>query len=209
MVLSAAERFGTRDFAFYDDALLIRKRELFFPFLDRIAASGLIPRFHLPNAVHLAEIDAETARRLRSGGFTEVRMGLESSLPGFHVMDGKLDVSSLGAAVDNLHSAGFSGGSIAVYVLAGLPGQRVEEAEESVRFAASFGIRVLVSEYSPVPGTALWEKSVRHASLPIAEEPLCHNNSALPMAWSGFTHEDLDSIKRLAHGLSPSFSALE
>jgi radical SAM superfamily enzyme YgiQ (UPF0313 family) len=205
VVLSAMERLGTPNFAFYDDALLVGKNTLLFPFLDLISSSGRVPRFFLPNAVHISEIDAETARRLHSGGFDGVRLGLESSEAGFHSkMDGKLDVSGFGSAVDYLRSAGFAGRSIVVYILAGLPGQRREEVEESVRFAASFGVRILLSEYSPVPGTALWEESTRLSSLPLSDEPLCQNNSALPMAWSGFGHGDLDSLKRLAHSLSPS-----
>ncbi len=204
-VVSAMAELGTRDFAFYDDALLVRKEDRLFPFLEAIAASGRSPRFHLPNAVHVSEMDGETARRLRAGGFAEVRMGFESASPGFHsAMDGKLEVPMLGTAVENLKSAGFCGRDVAVYVLAGLPDQHRDEVEASVRFAASFGVRVLVSEYSPVPGAPLWDRSVRRSSLPISEEPLCHNNSALPMAWPGFGHGDLDSVKRLAHALSPS-----
>jgi hypothetical protein len=87
-------------------------------------------------------------------------------------------------------------------VLAGLPEQRAGEVEESIRYAASFGIRVQVAEYSPTPGSSLWPQAVRLSSFPLAEEPLTHNNTLLPMRWPGLTVRDLEELKALARRLS-------
>jgi radical SAM superfamily enzyme YgiQ (UPF0313 family) len=203
VVQGAFQALGTRRFAFYDDALLVDKREALFAFLDMAERASLGLAFHLPNAVHVSGIDGETARRLFMAGFAEVRLGFESSGEAFHLThDRKLRSDALPEAVEALRTAGFPAGGIAAYVMAGLPGQGREEVETSVRFAASCGARVLVSEYSPVPGTALWEESVRASRLPLADEPLCHNNSVLPLEWAGFTMDDLDRVKSLARCLS-------
>jgi hypothetical protein len=199
------DRFGTTNFAFYDDALLTAKKTAFIPLLQMLVESGMELNFYLPNAVHLAGLDPECALLMRQAGFQEVRIGFESSDPHFHrVMDEKLKVPMLGEGIEILRSAGFQGHEIYVYVLAGLPGQYWEEVEESIRFAASFGIRVSLAEYSPVPGTRLWTESVRCSRYPLEEEPLTHNNSVFPLEWNGFTASDLQRLKELSHCLSPA-----
>ncbi len=89
-----------------------------------------------------------------------------------------------------------------MYLLAGLPNQYSKEVEESIRFVSRFGVKIFVAEYSPVPGTGLFKESVKSSCFPIAEEPLFHNNSIMPMQWRGFTYEDLERLKKLARSLS-------
>jgi len=133
-----------------------------------------------------------------------VRIGLESAREDFHrERDGKLRVEMLAAAVDELRSAGFALGEIRVYLLAGLPRQHRQEVEQSIRFAASCGTRIELAEYSPVPRSALWERSVAESRYPLEEEPLVHNNSVLPMEWSGLDRTALRRLKELARSLSP------
>jgi hypothetical protein len=192
-------RLGTKNFAFYDDALLCDKEKAFLPLLELISESGLHLHFYLPNALHLSAVDEETARLMKRAGFQEVRVGFESADPNFHsTMDEKLKVEMLGRGVEALRSAGFTSRQITVYILAGLPDQTRQEVEESIRYASKYGVRISLAEYSPVPGTALWENSVAKSRYPLAEEPLTHNNSILPMEWSGFTLPDLQRLKSLA-----------
>ncbi len=198
------DRLGVRNFAFYDDALLTAKETAFIPLLQMLIESGMDLNLYLPNAVHLAGLDPECALLMRRAGFREVRIGFESSDPQFHrVMDEKLKVPMLSEGIEILRNAGFSGHEIYVYVLAGLPGQHWEEVEESIRFAASFGIRVSLAEYSPVPGTRLWAESVRCSRYPLEEEPLTHNNSILPLEWNGFTVFDMQRLFLTSRSLSP------
>jgi len=198
------KQLGTFNFAFYDDALLIRKEELLIPFLKQILNSGLSLNFYVPNGVHLASIDKLTASLMFRSGFKEVRLGFESSRSDFHrSQDKKLDVDELKKGVAVLKEAGFAGSQIGVYLLAGLPHQYMEEVEESIHFVSRFGVRIFVAEYSPVPGTDLFKESINASRFPIAEEPLFHNNTILPMRWEGFTVEDLEYLKNLAHSLSP------
>ncbi|MFW6361296.1 MAG: B12-binding domain-containing radical SAM protein [Spirochaetota bacterium] len=190
-------RFGTANFAFYDDALLVHKEELLLPLLEEIIRSKLPLRFYTPNAVHMHYIDRETAKLMRAAGFQEVRLGYESADESFHLaQDGKYTSDEVPAAIRALKQAGFPNRSIILYVLAGLPRQRAADVQRTLNAVASFGVRVSIAEYSPVPQTALWPESVAAARVPIAQEPLYHNNTFFPMEWEGFTRGNLEALKR-------------
>ncbi len=228
-----SEREGVRNFAFYDDALLVDRKRVFAAFFERFAAGGAADtgaagadpgpgaaqssvKFHLPNAVHMSHLDADIAGLMNRAGVQEVRLGFESDSDAFHaahdagsgpkVAGGEAaddngtagDGAALSNAVNALRAGGFSPDRIGVYVLAGLPGQRRGEVERSVRTAGEQGVNVYVSEFSPVPGTPIWERCVELCELPIGEEPLYQNNTLLPMAWEGFTRADLAAVKECA-----------
>lgn len=196
-------RFGTTNFAFYDDALLIGKKNVLIPFLNKVVDSKLDVKFYLPNAVHLQFLDFEVSSLMKKAGFQEIRLGFESSSGEFHKKhDDKYNYTDFPRAVENLKAAGFKGSQITVYILAGLPHQDYREVEESLRYAASFGVKVSIAEYSPVPETPLWQESARLCSLPLEEEPLYHNNTFFAMEWDGFTMENLTYLKELSHSLN-------
>ncbi len=197
------KKFGTINFAFLDDALLFSKEKGILLFLEKIIKSGIKLNFYLPNAVHLSYIDKTTAGLMKRAGFREIRIGFESSNDDFHGDTGKkLSVDELGRGVKILKSAGFSSESISVYILAGLPGQRAEEVEESLKYAQAYKIRIMLAEYSTVPYTKLWNKCVELSQYPIAEEPLTHNNTVFPMEWNHFKLEDLERLKKMSHSFS-------
>jgi len=59
------------------------------------------------------------------------------------------------------------------------------------------GARPYLAEYSPIPGTLLWEQAVKVSSFDLMHEPLFHNNSILPCEWEELTRNDLDRLKQL------------
>ncbi|MBN1798363.1 MAG: radical SAM protein [Spirochaetales bacterium] len=192
-------RFSISRFAFYDDALLAQKQKGIIPFLNQMKTLDAKLRFYVPNGLHIAYIDTESAKLMKQAGFREIRLGFESARHAFHSTHGfKHTAEMLGRAVDALKSGGFAPREIAVYVLAGLPGQYPEAVEESIRFAAAFGIQVFVAEYSPIPGTRLWPESVARSSFPIDQEPLTHNNTLFALQWERFTRKDMEDLKMLA-----------
>ncbi|HMK57317.1 MAG TPA: radical SAM protein, partial [Dissulfurispiraceae bacterium] len=69
-------RLGVRDFAFYDDALLINADTHFKPLLEKIIDAGLDVRLHSPNGLHARFIDYETAFLMRKAGFSTLRLSL-------------------------------------------------------------------------------------------------------------------------------------
>ena len=159
----------------------------------------MTPSFYTPNAVHLNRIDPDTARLMKRAGFRELRLGYESSSSDFHESHGsKYREGSFTAAVEALRRGGFKPRQIAVYILAGLPDQRSDEVETSVREARAGGVRIHIAEFSPVPGSPLWSSCTERSRFPLAEEPLFHNNTFFPMEWEGFNRNQLSSIKQEA-----------
>ena len=188
--------WNTANFAFYDDALLYKKDELFIPFLEKVVETGKEINFYLPNAVHVNYLDFETARLMKKAGFREIRLGFESSSLSFHEKnDRKVSLSSFENVIRTLIAGGFSNKEIIVYLLAGLPGQEAGEVRASIEYLKKFGVRISLSEFSPVPGSGLWEESVKKSIFPIEEEPLFQNNSIFPLQWEKFTKSDMTELK--------------
>jgi radical SAM superfamily enzyme YgiQ (UPF0313 family) len=201
------ETYGTPNFAFYDDALLVRKEKTFLPLLEQLIGDEFFrdAGFYLPNALHIALLDFNTARAMKKAGFREIRLGFESGSPDFHDRhDNKYAPEEFGRAVTVLREAGFTAEEIRVYILAGLPGQGWEEVEASVRYAGSYGVSISLAEYSPVPGSAMWDESVKGSAFPLEQEPLFQNNTFFPMEWTGFTRERLEYLKELTRKIAHS-----
>jgi radical SAM superfamily enzyme YgiQ (UPF0313 family) len=188
--------FEVQDVAFYDDALLVEAERHFIPMARELLRRDIRCRFHTPNGIHARELSQGIASLMYEVGFKTVRLGLETSDAvsqkriGDKVTNGEME-----RAITYLRRAGYSGEDIGVYVLVGLPGQRVSEVEESIRFVRACGATPKVAEYSPIPQTPLWEAAVRVSEFDLRGDPLFHNNSILPCQWEGFTREDLNELK--------------
>jgi hypothetical protein len=191
------KKFGVRDFAFYDDALLIQPGAHILPILQGVMEKKLTCRFHAPNALQVKSLGKEVADFLYRAGFKTVRLGFETSNETLQSeTGGKVNNQDFRLAVENLKKAGYAGQEIGVYLMAGLPGQRWEEVEDSVAFVKATGARPILVEYSPIPGTALFEKARRMSPFDLEKEPLFQNNSLLPCRWEGFTWEDFRRLKK-------------
>jgi pyruvate-formate lyase-activating enzyme len=190
---------GIRDFSLYDDAFLVNPQVMAIPLLEEIIKRDLKCRFHCPNGLHLREVNDTIARLLFKAGFVTLRFGFESANSDAQIeTGGKVSNEELLAAVRSLKKAGYPNRDIGIYLLCGLPGQKASEIRESIRFVQSCGARPILAEFSPIPGTALWEWSLRTSIYPIGDDPLFHNNSLLPCGSEDLTHEDFKALKRLA-----------
>jgi radical SAM superfamily enzyme YgiQ (UPF0313 family) len=187
---------GVKDFVFYDDALLVDSPHHIIPVLQELMARGIQCNFHTPNALHAKLIDKQVADFLRRSGFKTIRLGLETSNEQTQTeTGGKVDNREFQRAVQSLQKAGYSREEIGVYLMAGLPGQRVEEVEESIALVKEAGAKPILAEYSPIPGTPMFEKAKKISPFDLEKEPLFHNNSLLPCRWEGFTWEDFRRLK--------------
>jgi radical SAM superfamily enzyme YgiQ (UPF0313 family) len=190
---------GIRDFAIYDDAFLFEPGEMAVPLLKDIIRRGLKCRFHCPNGLHLRDINDDLASLLFHAGFATIRFGFETSDVGVQSLSGgKVTNADMMTAAQSLRRAGYSTRDIGVYILCGLPGQTSDEVRETILFVRSCGATPVVAEYSPIPGTDLWEDSVAVSPFPIEDEPLFQNNSLLPCRGSSFTYEDYRMLKKLS-----------
>jgi len=190
------DRYQANNIAFYDDALLIEPSKHFIPIMKEVIKRGIQCNFHTPNALHIREIDEEVAQLLFRVRFKTIRLGFETSNEAAQIeTGGKVGNQDFEKAVKCLKRAGYSGEEIGVYIMVGLPGQRAEEAEESIAFIRKIGAKPILVEYSPIPGTPLFEKAKQRSSFDLENEPLFHNNSILPCQWEGFTMADYKGLK--------------
>jgi radical SAM superfamily enzyme YgiQ (UPF0313 family) len=189
---------GVIDYAFYDDALLIKFEQVLGPVLEGLLRRNLSLRFHTPNAMHLREITPERANLLFRAGFKTLRFGLETTnWERQKSWGGKMVQDDLYRAMTALKKAGFKTGQIEVYLLCGLPGQPLSEIEETINEVKRLGLRPRLAEYSPLPATPLWDEACRLSRFPLAEEPMFHNNSLWPCL-SPFSWETVQALKDLA-----------
>ncbi|MEJ5376719.1 MAG: radical SAM protein [bacterium] len=200
-IISGVLSLGVEDVVFYDDALLWEAESHLLPALHYVKSklkSNL--RFHCPNGLHARYLGMELARSLKKFNFVTLRLGLESLNDSFHQRTGgKLSKALFEAAVHCLLQAGYDARDIGVYVLAGLPGQRLEELEQSIHYVLELGLRPHIAEYSPIPNTELWQEAIKNSPFPISQEPLFQNNTLLPCRWEGFQYEDFLHIKASLH----------
>jgi radical SAM superfamily enzyme YgiQ (UPF0313 family) len=198
--------FGIQDFAFYDDALLAKSATHLAVLLDALARLHLDLRFHTPNALHLRGITPDIAGLMHRTGFRTIRLGLESADFSLHRdLDNKIAEGDFEKAVHHLLKAGFSNNQIGAYILIGLPGQSVDSVIQTIDLVAKTGALPFLSEYSPIPHTALWEDAVNHSEYDLASEPLFHNNTLLP-CWDKDQRKELPGLKMRVREVRQRFS---
>jgi radical SAM superfamily enzyme YgiQ (UPF0313 family) len=164
--------------------------------LERLVRRNLNLRFHTPNALHIREIDAGLARLLFLSGFKTIRLGLETSDSELHRRLGnKVSEGDFQRAVKHLHRAGFKSKEVGAYIMVGLPRQSVDSVMETIDLVGTTGAIPFLSEYSPIPHTALWETAVKCSRYDLASEPLYHNNTLLP-CWDEAQREAFPGLKR-------------
>lgn len=187
---------GVRDYAFYDDALLVNTDSYLKTVLKELIQSKLKVRFHCPNGLHAQFIDDELAHLMKETGFTTVRLGLETIDRERQIKTGgKVKTDSLVSAVKSLKKYGFTKDQIGVYLMYGLPGQELKEAREGVEFLKSIGVRIHLTEFSPIPGTACWEELKNKAVINDNIDPLLTNNTVFTYMYSSYNWKALENLK--------------
>jgi radical SAM superfamily enzyme YgiQ (UPF0313 family) len=196
-ILDDRARFGTRHFAFYDDALLPGKTGHAWPLFEGLAAAGPPPALHAPNGLHLREIDAATARLMRAAGFESLYLSLESTDEDLMRRRGpKASPADLESALRALEAAGYDRRAVAVYLIVGLPGQSLTAVAESVAYVRGLGAAPRVAYFSPIPGTAEWAALVGSGVLADDVDPLLHNKTAFAYLKSGVPPDATGSLMR-------------
>jgi radical SAM superfamily enzyme YgiQ (UPF0313 family) len=189
---------GVRDFAFYDDALLVNRESHIKPLLRKVIQSGVKIRFHCPNGLHARYIDNELAGLMKQAGFKTIRVSLETVNTERQVAASGAKVSSdeLVKAINYLKSHGLSKHEIGVYLMYGLPGQSLEEVQDGIRLIKSLGVRINLTEYSPLPETESFQQLTRQGILSENTDPLLLNNTVFSCLFSGYSQRELDRLKR-------------
>lgn len=187
---------GIRDFAFYDDALMVDADSHIKAILKEIAGCGPEVRFHCPNGLHARFIDDELSLLMKKSGFSTIRLGLETSdETRQETTGGKVRSEDLAYAVHKLKKAGFSKRDIGVYLMYGLPGQDLEEVKEGIGFLMSLDVKINLAEFSPIPGTGCWNELLEGGVISSGIDPLLTNNTVFSYLYSGYDPEEVKEMK--------------
>ncbi|GAB1487078.1 hypothetical protein MASR2M79_21310 [Aminivibrio sp.] len=181
---------------FYDDALLYRKKERFYPLCKMLKKEFPDLAWHTPNGLSVREIDQECANVLMRTGFQTLRLSLESIDPSLLGRSSfKATADEFLRALECLKRAGFDSSRIETYILAGLPGQKASSVAETIDFVIEAGGRPKLAVFSPVPGTLSFEEAA--AALPaLRTEPLLGNKTAYSSYISGnLSPEEVQFLK--------------
>lgn len=169
---------GARDFAFYDDALLLQKEDYIFKICRALKETyGDTYRLHTPNGLHVRQITKETAEIFAECNFRTLRLSLEST--NFEIeraSSGKVACYDYITAVKNLDHAGYKPSEIETYILLGLPNQSVESVKDTINFVKDNGGKPKLAEFSPIPSTPYFTRACE-INPEVETEPLLQNNS--------------------------------
>ncbi|MCL5281104.1 MAG: radical SAM protein [Planctomycetes bacterium] len=194
---------GVENVAFYDDALLFDAQKVLVPFLKEVLRRDIRVHLHTPNALNARFLTGDLARLMVKAGFKTFYLGFESvSRQWQQGTGGKVFSEELAQAVEHLFAAGADPVDITAYQIVGHPNSDVQELEESMRFVRRLGIRGMLADFSPIPGTPDGEACRRWVDL---EEPLMHNKTAFPIIRLGF--EEVNRLKDLQRALNRSIMA--
>jgi radical SAM superfamily enzyme YgiQ (UPF0313 family) len=108
---------------------------------------------------------------------------------------GKVTTDDFSRAVGILKKHGFSKKEIAAYLMYGLPGQEIKEVREGVMFLKTLGIRINLTEFSPIRGTQCWMELRDKGTIPDNLDPLLTNNSVFSYLYSGYDFTEIDRLK--------------
>lgn len=196
------KNYGTSDFAFYDDALLVNSKEHFQVIMDEVIKREIKVSFHMPNAIHGKYIDEKTAELMFQGGCRNIRIGLETTDKiRQKESGGKIFSEEFLNAVNNLNKAGYRKKDIGVYVMMGLPHQKFNEVRNSILFVNEAGCTIRLVSFTPIPGTEYWNESLS-LKPEIAQDPLLQNNSIFPLSGTEMEIDDFLSLKQMVQELN-------
>jgi len=194
---------GVRNIAFYDDALLFEADKVLVPFLEEVLSRNIKVNFHTPNALGARFMTRELAELMVRVGFRTFYIGFESKSAHFQERTGsKVRSEELAEAVEHLTCTGAERTSITAYHMLGHPGYDIQQLDESMRFVNRLGIRGMLADFSPIPGTVDGEYCRKWVDM---DEPLMHNKTAFAIILLGF--EEVNRIKELQRRLNRSLSS--
>ncbi|MCK5242778.1 radical SAM protein [bacterium] len=187
---------GVQDIAFYDDALLSRPEKHIQPIMQKIIAAGLKINFHTPNGLHARLVDEKTAELMKKAGFKTIRLSLETvNAQRQAKTGGKITNKEFAAAVVNLKKTGFTKQEIGVYLMYGLPGQPIDEIWEGIHFLETLNVRIQLTEFSPLPGTPVWQELVEKNIITPDIDPLLTNNTVFSILFNEYPKTEIKKLK--------------
>ncbi len=194
---------GAKNVAFYDDALLCDADKVIVPFLQEVVRRDVRVNFHTPNALNARFVSAELADLMVQAGLKTFYLGFESASRQWQQgTGGKVFSEELARCVGHLLAAGADPQNITAYQIVGHPDSDLQELEKSMRFVHSLGVRGMLADFSPIPGTVDGEACRKWVDM---DEPLMHNKTAFPIIRLGF--DETNRLKDLQRQLNRDLRA--
>jgi radical SAM superfamily enzyme YgiQ (UPF0313 family) len=194
---------GVENIAFYDDALLFEPEKYFVPFLNEVLKRDTKVNFHTPNALNARFVTRQLAMLMVQAGFKTFYLGFESVFLQWQKQTGsKVLYDELAQAANYLISAGAKPADITAYQILGHPHTSAGELESTMHFVSSLGIRGMLADFSPIPGTPDGDCCRKWVDM---DEPLLHNKTAFPILRLGFN--EANRLKELQRQLNRTLSA--
>ena len=196
---------GAENIAFYDDALLVEPEKVMVPFLNEVIKRAVNVNLHSPNGLNARYVTKQLADLMVRAGFKTFYLGFESaSLQWQKDTGSKVFCEELTQAVAHLASAGAEPAGITAYQILGHPYSDTGDLEASMRFVNNLGIRGMLADFSPIPGTP--DGELCHGWVDMAE-PLMHNKTAFPIILLGF--DEANRLKDLQRKLNRALPSVE
>ena len=189
---------GAENIAFYDDALLADAEDVLGPFLEEVLRRNIRVNLHSPNALNARLLTRQLAELMVRAGFRTFYLGLESISEQWQRSTGaKVCSDELADAVHHLLAAGADPLSITAYQILGHPKSDTQQLEASMHFVRRLGIRGMLADFSPIPGTSDGHACRKWVDM---DEPLLHNKTAFPIIYLGF--DETNRLKDLQRTLN-------
>lgn len=187
-----------KDLTFYDDALLWKPQARFYPLTEYLRRHHPELRLHTPNGLSVSALDERCCTTLFNCGFKTIRLSLEGIDPATEAYSkNKAGRKLYEKAVGLLLVAGYNPEAIETYLLVGLPHQSQKAVVSNIEYVKSLGARPKLAEFSPIPGTRLFEEARKKHPI-LALEPLWHNNSVYLTHLDRTMHpEELQNLKNM------------
>lgn len=194
---------GIQHIAFYDDALLWKHQMFIDKILSLIVEKKLPLTFHTPNGVHAREVTFELAQKLFRANFKTINIALETTNIERQktASNGKITNEEFERCVRNLKQAGFTHDNLKAYVMIGFPDQTKEEIIDTFEFVYNLGVQLYISQFSPVPETADFNRAVELYGFN-PDEPLFSNKTAFPFRNRSLSYGQYEKIRHFAKYLN-------
>lgn len=150
---------GVREFAFYEDNVLIRKSN-FVKILEGIVKRDLKVNLHAPEGFHTQFLDHDTLSLMKKAGFRKLYLPLET-------IDNELmqswnrthtDLSQFERVLEKCQKAGFRPRTeeISTFIMFGLPGEKLQSVVDTVVYASHKVGSLIPMLFTPVPGSKIY-----------------------------------------------------
>ena len=202
------EKFGIKEFAFYDDVFTLDKRRA-YAIADEIMKRGLKIHWTCETRVNL--VDKELLRHMKRAGCYSIAYGIESASPEIlNILNKDITLEQVEEAVGIAQEVGLQ--TIGYFML-GSPGETPETIDKTIQFAKK--LKLDFAQFAittPFPGTKLYDLYLKDKGGDISWENFSYEGTSSKIApvfeTNGLSRTDLQYWRGRAYKdfyLCPSY----